>query len=110
MIKALTYFFAKQEENYKLICLASTDTAAALIGGSTYHWVLGINRGSKKEVLASFIAAKAKLQNVDYIFIVEIHIIDCHALYTICAWMCVAFKNDGQAFRGMNIIFVGDFA
>ena len=37
-------------------------------------------------------------------------IADCHALYTICAQMCVALKNNGQPFGGMNMIFVGDFA
>ena len=85
MIKALTYFLLSEKKSYRLICLAPTDAAAALIGGSTYHLVLGINRESKKEVLASLIAAKAKLQNVDYILIDEISMVDCHTLYTICA-------------------------
>ena len=110
MIKALTYFFAEWKESYRLICLAFTSAATALIGGSTYHLISSINRGFKKEVLASFIVARAKLQNVECIFIDETSMVDCHALYTICAWMCVAFKNDGQPFGGMNMIFVGDFA
>ena len=65
IIKALTYFFAKQEESYRLICLAST-----------YHLVLGISKESQKELLASLIAARAKLQNVDYIFIDQIGMVE----------------------------------
>ena len=72
MIKALSYFFAKWEESYRLICLASTDAAAALIGGSTYHSVLGTNKEFKKKVLASLIATRAKLQNVDYILLIKL--------------------------------------
>ena len=60
--------------------------------------------------MASLIAARAKLQNVECIFIDEASMVDCHALYTICAWMCVAFKNNEQPFGGMNMIFAGDFA
>ena len=36
--------------------------------------------------------------------------VDYHALYTICAWMCAALKNNGQPFGGVHIIFAEDFA
>lgn len=36
--------------------------------------------------------------------------VDCRSVYNICAKMCTALKNDGQAFGGVNMIFAGDFA
>ena len=49
--------------------------------------------------MVTLITARAKLQNVDYIFIDEISMVDCHAL-----------RNDGQPFGGINMTFAGDFA
>ena len=72
VIKALSHFFATRKESYRFMCLAPTGAAAALIGGSTYHSVLGVNRSAKKEVLAALIQTRAKLQNVDYVFVDEI--------------------------------------
>lgn len=62
------------------MCLAPTGVAAALIGGSTYHSVLAVNRCAKKEVLTILIEARAKVQNVDYVFVDEISMMDCHTL------------------------------
>ena len=53
---------------------------------------------------------RARLQNVDYIFMDEVSMLDCTSLYTICARMCMALKNDGTPFGGVNMIFAGDFA
>ena len=46
VIKALIHFFAERHESYRFACIAPTGTAAALIGGSTYHSLLGILRGN----------------------------------------------------------------
>ncbi len=110
VIKALGHFFAERKKSYRFMCLASTGAAAALIGGSTYYSVLCVNRSAKKEVMATLIQARAKLQNVDYVFVDEISMVDCHALYTICSRMYAALSNTGQPFRGLNMILAGDFA
>ena len=92
------------------MCLAPTGAAAALIGRSTYHSMLGIGREKGSESANSLLSVRARLQNVDYIFVDEISMVDCHSLYTICTKMCTALRNDGQPFGGVNMIFAGDFA
>ena len=42
VIKAITYFFEKLESSIEIALLAPTGSAAALIGGSTYHSFLGM--------------------------------------------------------------------
>ena len=51
VIKALMELFKRREEEYRFQCMAPTGTAAALIGGSTYHSVLGISQYSANQVL-----------------------------------------------------------
>ena len=43
VIKALSYFFKGRKEAHRFIIVAPTGTAAALLGGSTYHSMFGIN-------------------------------------------------------------------
>ena len=43
VIKALKAFFEKRHEAHRMRILAPTGTAAALLGGFTYHSILGIN-------------------------------------------------------------------
>lgn len=43
VIKALTNFFIQRKEAHRFIVVAPTGTAAALLGGSTYHLMFGIN-------------------------------------------------------------------
>ena len=47
VIKALTSFFERQNESHHIIITAPTGTAVALVGGSTYHSILGINNESE---------------------------------------------------------------
>ena len=113
VIKALIHFFAERQESYRFACIAPTGTAAALIGGSTYHSLLGILRGDdtgQATNMASLAQVRARLQNVEYIFIDEISMVDCRSRYDICAKMCAALRNDGTPFGGINIICAGDFA
>jgi hypothetical protein len=48
VIKALMHFFNQRKENHRFLVLAPTGSAAALVNGSTYHSILGINEGKKK--------------------------------------------------------------
>ncbi|KAK0488095.1 hypothetical protein EDD18DRAFT_1360052 [Armillaria luteobubalina] len=43
VLKALIKFFEMQKEEHRIIIVAPTGSAAALLGGSTYHSVFGIN-------------------------------------------------------------------
>jgi hypothetical protein len=109
VIKALTSFFEKRNEAHRMIILAPTGTAAALLGGFTYHSVLGINSrmtGKRSE----YDNIRERLRGVEYIFIDEVSMISCHDLYKICSQMAKTFNIYEKPFGGMNMIFAGDFA
>ena len=43
VIEALSNFFAARNEAHHFVIVAPTGTAAALLGGSTYHYMFGVN-------------------------------------------------------------------
>lgn len=110
VIKALIHFFEKRKEGYRFMCIVPTGTAASLIGGSTYHSMLGFNHFGSNNTMKNFVQVRSKLHKVDYIFLDEVSMLDCHGLYEICAKLCSSLNNDGEPFGGMNMIFAGDFA
>ena len=109
VIKAVMSFFDKQKENHRFVVVAPTGAAAALLNGSTYHSVLGINDG---EFISSKYMAqiRAKLDGVDYIFLDEVSMLSCHDMYKISSQCAKAKGEHGEAFGGINFIFAGDFA
>jgi hypothetical protein len=46
VIKSLEAYFKARSESYRFVLLGPTGTAAALIGGSTYHSFLGLRTGT----------------------------------------------------------------
>jgi len=64
--------------------VAPTGSAAALLNGSTYHSVLGINDGERVSA-ASLAQIRARLDGVDYIFLDEVSMISCRDMYKISA-------------------------
>jgi hypothetical protein len=109
VIKALMSFFDKRKENYRFIVVAPTGAAAALLNGSTYHSVLGINDGEFVSA-KSLAQIRAKLDGVDYIFLDEVSMLSCHDMYKISSQCAKARGEHGEAFGGINFIFAGDFA
>src|SRR5262245_42385701 len=92
-----------------MIILAPTGTAAALLGGFTYHSILGINeRMSEKQ--SEFDKIRENLRGVEYIFIDEVSMISCHDIYKISSRLAKTFNIYERPFGGINIIFAGDFA
>lgn len=118
VIKALIHLFKSREEGYRFLCLAPTGAAAALIGGSTYHSILKFNQGNadddgnfdtndnKDKGLTD---VHNRLQHVDYIFLDEVSMIDCEALFQISSRLSKALQP-GVEFGGINFICAGDFA
>ena len=115
VIKALTSFFEKRNESHRIMILAPTGSAAALLNGSTYHSVLGITIANNKYEFAgnehtTMAQVKARLDGVDYIFLDEVSMLACHDLYKISAQIAKARNIADAPFGGINIIFAGDFA
>jgi ATP-dependent DNA helicase PIF1 len=118
VIKCLIKFFETKGEPHKFIVLAPTGTAAALLNGSTYHSILGINptRGkdedgaTRRSEATSVNDAATRLKGVRYIFIDEISMIACHELYAISAHLSAISDIHTLPFGGFNMILAGDFA
>ena len=108
VIKALAAFFEKQIKPYHLIVVAPTGIAAALVGGSTYHSILGIN--DKCATNTSIAKVRTRLDGVDDMFLDEVSMLSCHDLYTISAQLAKAFNEPNKPFGGLNMIFSGDFS
>jgi len=113
VIKALTNYFERKKESHRIIILAPTGTAAALINGSTYHSVLGIK--ADKSLLnqnehTSLAQVCSRLNGVDYIFLDEVSMVSCSDFYHISSQLAKACNIFDLPFGGMNMIFAGDFA
>jgi len=114
VIKALISFFEKRNESHRIMIVAPTGSAAALLNGSTYHSVLGINstKDSETERNEHTLVAlvKSRLDGVDYIFLDEVSMVACHEFYKISAQISKARNVADIPFGGINMIFAGDFA
>src|SRR4051794_33755360 len=112
VIKALIQLFRERNESHRFIILAPTGTAAALLGGSTYHSFLGIcasNSGIRHENL-SIVQITGRLEGVDYIFLDEVSMLGCLDMYRISSQLAKARSIHDVPFGGVNMIFAGDFA
>ncbi|KAJ7088936.1 hypothetical protein C8R44DRAFT_595917, partial [Mycena epipterygia] len=87
VIRALQQFFIERGEAHRFVVLAPTGTAAALLNGSTYHSVLGIVDGLDGERHEGFGIRKIqeRLRGVEYIFLDEVSMVSCAAMYAISA-------------------------
>ncbi|KAJ7111111.1 hypothetical protein C8R44DRAFT_585543, partial [Mycena epipterygia] len=87
VIRALQQYFVERGEAHRFMVLAPTGTSAALLNGSTYHSVLGIKDGFNGERVEGIGIRniQEKLRGVDYIFLDEVSMVSCAALYAISA-------------------------
>jgi hypothetical protein len=109
VLKSLIQYFKCRDEGYRLMIVAPTGNAAALLGGSTYHSSLGINDYNEKNAL-NLSQVRARLIGVDYIFLDEVSMLSCHDMYRISCQLALALNNADQPFGAMSMLFAGDFA
>ena len=107
VIRALSRFFTARNEAHRFIIVAPTGTAAAILGGSTYHSMFGINERSSGRRLGHI---KAKLEGVEYVFFDEVSMLSARDMYRINVQLAKIFENAHVPFGGLNMIFSGDFA
>ncbi|RXW18749.1 hypothetical protein EST38_g7115 [Candolleomyces aberdarensis] len=74
VIKALVAFFERRKEPYRFVLLAPTGTAAALIGGTTYHSFLGFQTGrvGNNDSMLSTSDVIERMKGVGYVLMDEI--------------------------------------
>ena len=82
VIKALSCFFKQRSEAHtcRFVIVAPMGTAAALLGGSTYHSAFGINDRSGIGRLGHI---KEKLKGIEYVFFDEVSMLSAQDLYQI---------------------------
>ena len=87
--------------------VALTGTAAALLGGSTYHSMFGINERMSTGKIGHI---KEKLTGVEYVFFDKVSMLSARDLYRINAQLAKVFDCADIPFGGLNMVFSGDFA
>ena len=110
VIDALSHYFTIRNESFRFIIVAPTESAAALLGGSTYHSVLGINEKTGSSSAKKLAEIHAQLQGIDYIFLDEVSMLSALDLYKISTQLCKIMNKPDIPFGGINMIFAGDFA
>ena len=111
VLKALMELFKRRKESHRFIIVAPTGSAAALLGGSTNHYMFGINDfGTIKSTNLQLAEVKQRLQGVDYIFMDEVSMLSCKDIYRISEKLAKVMNNAEEPFGGLNMIFAGDFA
>ncbi len=99
VLKAVTKFFEDIGQSGQIVLLAPTGSAAAQIGGSTYHSYLGINDKNTQQASATTIARlRQKLDKVKYVFIDEVSMISCLDLYKISAKLALLMNESEEPF------------
>ena len=107
VIKALSFFFETRREAHRFIIVAPTGSAAALLGGSTYHSMFGINDRMSTTKIGHI---KAKMNGVDYVFFDEVSMLSARDLYRINAQLAKVLGVSDVPFGGLNMVFCGEFA
>ena len=107
VLKALSYFFETRNESHRFTIVAPTGSAAALLGGSTYHYLFGINDHIK---MSSMSQVKSRLEGVEYVFLDEVSMLSARDMYKISYQLSCVLNIYDKPFGGMNMVFAGDFA
>ncbi|KAF9534447.1 hypothetical protein CPB83DRAFT_724268, partial [Crepidotus variabilis] len=85
VLKSLSHFFTQRNEAHRFVVVAPTGTAAALLGGSTYHSMFGVHERSFDNRVG---LVKARLTGVDYVFLNEVSMLSARDKYKIHAQLC----------------------
>ena len=110
VLHAVLEFFRQRNELYRCVVVAPTGTAAALLQGSTYHYMFGIDDKRDDISTARMGKVASRLDKVEYVFLDEVSMLSCKDMFTIGNRLCKVKNNLSLPFGGINMIFAGDFA
>ncbi|KAJ3817834.1 hypothetical protein F5880DRAFT_1461613, partial [Lentinula raphanica] len=88
VIKALLSFFQLRDKSYAIVTCAPTGNASALLGGSTYHFLLGINNQEEKIKNVKMAQVCERLKDINYVVLDEVSMLSCYDLYRISEQLC----------------------
>jgi hypothetical protein len=81
VINAISQFFTENGQASRFVVMAPTGTAAALLSGSTYHSLLGINDWKINPSEKKLAEIRNQILKADYFFLDEISMLSCRDLY-----------------------------
>ncbi|KAF5381447.1 hypothetical protein D9757_009020 [Collybiopsis confluens] len=110
VIKALLQFFKAQNRAYAIVTSAPTGNAASLLGGSTYHFLLGINGRIEETPRSTMSEICSRLEGVEYLVLDEVSMVKCIEMYKISEQLAKIKNNSDAPFGKMSMVFAGDFA
>lgn len=109
VIKALQQFFDHHRQSRQLQLTSYTGMAACNISGMTLHSTLPMKQNHKSGPSKATCNLIAMWEGIDYLFIDKVSMTGCDFLLSISEALTTA-KGNTTAFRGMNVVFAGDFA
>jgi hypothetical protein len=110
VLKAIVQFFKNRNESHRFVIVAPTGSAAALLAGSTYHYMFGLNEQNDEQISnVQLSQLKSRLEGVDYVFLDEVSMLSCRDMYRISVRLARIFNETESPFGGLNMIFAGDF-
>jgi hypothetical protein len=111
VLKAIMEYFHYNNQSKRFVVVAPTGTAAALLGGSTYHYLFGFtDRPDDRMSNHLLLQLRARFEGVSYIFLDEVSMLSCHDMYRISLRLAKILNVADLPFGGMNMVFAGDFA
>jgi hypothetical protein len=109
VLKALRKLFEVRKELHRFLVVVPTGSAAALLGGSTYYSLFGINDYNEKGI-TNLAQVRSCLVGINYIFLDEVSMLSCYDMYRISCQLAIALNNPEEPFGGLSMLFAGDFA
>ncbi len=100
VLKALVKFFELRNEAHRILIVAPTGTAAALLGGFTYHSAFRINDWTHVESDGSQVMST--LTGVDYIFLDEVSMLSAYDMHKISSKLCRILGVKHKPFGGFE--------
>ncbi|KIK54340.1 hypothetical protein GYMLUDRAFT_177417, partial [Collybiopsis luxurians FD-317 M1] len=82
-INVLLHFFVAQNCHFVIVVSAPTRNAAALLRGSTYHFLLGLNGQVKYTGKKTLAEVCSRLNGVEYMVLDEVSMLSCIDMYKI---------------------------
>ncbi|PBK85070.1 hypothetical protein ARMGADRAFT_899003, partial [Armillaria gallica] len=98
VLKALVKFFELRHEAHRILIVAPTGTAAALLGGYTYHSAFGINERTQGDGDGSKVMST--LTGVDYVFLDEVSMLSAYDMHKISRKLCLVLGVKHKPFGG----------
>lgn len=115
VIHSITQEFAIRKASKRLVKMAWSGVAGALIGGGTICSTAGVSRNNKEgKSTASLKVLQDRWRDVDYVIVDEISQVGCKSLAALSVSLAkakgvAASENSALPFGGVNVIILGDF-